>query len=94
MRHSRYFLRVTIRHKRCSASGAKLNVSSRATSRFTRRSASGKSLLRRRRPRLHCARARCIVPDLRRAPSRFSRIGFQYRSQCSPNWFPILRYRK
>src|SRR5712692_8006264 len=41
-----YFLRVTVRHRRCSASGTKLRVNSRATSRFTSRSASGKSLLR------------------------------------------------
>src|SRR5215471_15906442 len=78
-----YFLRVTVRHKRCSGSGTKLNVSSWATSRFTRRSASTKSLLRPRRPRLDCACARCNVPDLRFAPSRFSRSGFQYRSSVS-----------
>ena len=62
-----YFLRVTVRHRRCSASGTKLSVSSRATSRFTRRSASTKSLFRPRRPRLDSAaqvgkmrtRARC-----------------------------------
>jgi len=41
------------------ASGTKLSVSSRATSRFTKRSASTKSLLRPRRPRLDSACARC-----------------------------------
>src|SRR5215469_3449692 len=82
-----YFLRVTVRHRRCSASGTKLNVSSRATSRLTRRSASTKSLFRPRRPRLDCACARCSVPDLRRAPSRFSRIGFQYRSSAPQTGF-------
>jgi hypothetical protein len=54
-----------------------------ATSRFTRRSASRKSLLRPRGPRLDCACAKCSVPDLRLAPSRFSRSGFQYRSSAS-----------
>jgi hypothetical protein len=52
------FLRVTVRHRRCSASGTKLRVNSRATSRFTKRSASGKSLLRPRGPRFDCACAR------------------------------------
>jgi hypothetical protein len=74
---------VTVRHRRCSASGTKLRINSRATSRFTKRSASGKSLLRPRRPRLECACARCNVPDLRLAPSRFSHIGFQYFSSAS-----------
>src|SRR5712691_249036 len=78
-----YFLRVTVRHRRCSSSGTKLKVNSRATSRFTRRSASGKSLLRPRRPRLDSACARCNVPDLRLAPSRFSRTGFQYLSSAA-----------
>src|SRR5882724_3300812 len=82
-----YFRRVTVRHKRCSASGTKLRVNSRATSRFTKRSASGKSLLRPCRPRLDCASAKCSVPDLRRAPSRFSRIGFQYLSSASHTGF-------
>src|SRR6184192_1424127 len=78
-----YFLRVTVRHRRCSASGTKLKVNSRATSRFTRRLASGKSLLRPRRPRLDSACARCNVPDFRLAPSRVSHIGFQYLSSAS-----------
>src|SRR6185437_9518749 len=86
-RVSWYFLRVTVRHRRCSASGTKLRVNSRATSRFTRRLASGKSLLRPRRPRLDCACARCNVPDLRPAPSRFWRTGFQYRSSASHTGF-------
>src|SRR5262249_16857677 len=62
-----YFLRVTVRHRRCSASGTKLKVNSWATSRFTRRSASGKSLLRPRRPRLDSACAKCNFPDFRLA---------------------------
>src|SRR5436853_3365087 len=82
-----YFLRVTVRHRRCSAAGTQLRVNSWATSRFTRRSASGKSLLRPRRPRLDCACARCNVPDLRFAPSRFSRIGFQYLSSAPHTGF-------
>ena len=81
------FLRVTVRHRRCSASGTKLRVSSRATSRFTRRSASTKSLLRPRRPRLDSACARCNLPDLRFAPSRFSHKGFQYLSSASHTGF-------
>src|SRR6266481_4291855 len=81
------FLRVTVRHSRCSASGTKLRVSSRATSRFTRRSASTKSLLRPRRPRLDSACARCNLPDLRLAPSRFSRNGFQYLSSAPHTGF-------
>ena len=82
-----YFLRVTVRHKRCSGSGTKLRTNSRATSRFTRRSASTKSLLRPRRPRLDSACARCNVPDFRLAPSRFSQIGFQYRSSAPHTGF-------
>src|SRR5208283_1009547 len=86
-RRNWYFLRVTVRHRRCSASGTKLSVSSRATSRFTKRSASTKSLLRPRRPRLDSACARCNVPDLRLAPSRFSQSGFQYLSSVSHTGF-------
>src|SRR5256885_6326517 len=86
-RRNWYFLRVTVRHRRCSASGTKLSVSSRATSRFTKRSASTKSLLRPRRPRLDSACARCNVPDLRLAPSRFSQSGFQYLSNVSHTGF-------
>jgi hypothetical protein len=82
-----YFLRVTVRHKRCSASGTKLKVNSRATSRFTKRSASRKSFLRPRRPRLDSACAKCNVPDLRLAPSRFLRIGFQYFSSAPHTGF-------
>src|SRR6267143_6315824 len=86
-RFSWYFLRVTVRHRRCSASGTKLKVNSRATSRLTRRSASRKSFLRPRGPRFDCACARCSVPDLRLTPSRFSRSGFQYRSNASQTGF-------
>src|SRR5438034_1379960 len=82
-----YFLRVTVRHSRCSASGTKLKVSSWATSRFTSRSASRKSVLRPRRPRLDSACAKCNVPDFRLAPSRFSQIGFQYRSSAPHTGF-------
>jgi len=78
---------VTVRHRRCSASGTKLRVNSLATNRFTRRSASAKSLLRPRRPRFDCACAKCNVPDLRLAPSRFWRSGFQYRSNASHTGF-------
>ena len=59
-----YFRRATVHSRRCSPSGTKLRVNCRATSRFTKRAASGKSLLRPRRPRLHCACARCRVPDI------------------------------
>ena len=52
-----------------------------------KRSASRKSFLRPRRPRLDCACARCSVPDFRLAPSRFSQIGFQYRSSASHTGF-------
>src|SRR4030088_3471175 len=51
------------------------------------RSASTKSLFRPRRPRLDCACARCSVPDLRRAPSRSSHSGFQYRSSAPQTGF-------
>src|SRR6266478_4785803 len=37
--------------------------------------------------------ARCNVPDLRFAPSRFSRTGFQYLSSASHAGFQILRRR-
>src|ERR1700738_2471469 len=67
--------------------GHKAQSYSRPTSRFTRGSASTKSLLRPRRPRLDSACARCNVPDLRLAPSRFSRIGFQYLSSASHTGF-------
>src|ERR1019366_8139218 len=52
------------------------------TSRFSKRSASRKSLLRPRRPRLDKACARWSVPDIRPAPSRFSQLGFQYCSSA------------
>jgi len=87
LRVSWYFRRITARHRRCSASGTKLRFSSLATSRFTKRSASGKSLLRPRRPRFDCACARCSVPDIRPAPSRFWHIGFQYRSSAPQTGF-------
>jgi len=41
---------VTVRHRRCVTSGTKLSVSSCATRRFTRRSASGMSRFRPGRP--------------------------------------------
>lgn len=50
LRVSWYFRRVTVRQRRCVTSGTKLRVSSCATSRLTRRSASGKSRLRPWRP--------------------------------------------
>jgi hypothetical protein len=53
----------------------------------TRRSASGESLLRSRRPRLACACAKCSVPHIRPPPSRFWRVGFQYRSSASQTGF-------
>lgn len=65
------------------ALGTKLRRSARATIRLTRRRASGKSLLRPRGPRFDCACARCRVPDIRSAPSRFWRRGFQYRPSAS-----------
>ncbi len=67
--------RVIVRHKRCSGSGTKLRINSLATNRFSRRSASTKSLLRPRRARFDCACARCRVPDIGRAPSPFWTIG-------------------
>src|SRR6266550_3024436 len=82
-----YFRRVTVRHTRCSASGTKLRISSFATSRFTKRSASGKSLLRPRRPRFDCACARWSVPDIGPAPSRFWQLGFQCRSSAPQTGF-------
>src|SRR6516162_4827842 len=69
--------RVIVRHRRCSGSGTKLRTSSCATSLFTRRSASGKSLFRPLRPRLDNACARCSFPDIAPAPSRFWQIGLQ-----------------
>jgi len=78
---------VSVRHRRGSASGTKLKISSCDISRFTKRSASRKSLLRPRRPRLDKACARCRVPDIRLALSRFSQIGFQYRSSVSQSGF-------
>src|ERR1700730_2478782 len=86
-RRNWYFLRVSALHRRCSTSGTKLSVNSRATNRFTSRSASTKSFFRPRRPRLDCACARCNVPDRRLAPSRFSRIGFQYLSSAPHTGF-------
>ena len=70
-RVSWYFVRVTVRQRRCSASGTKLKINPWDTSRFTRRSASKKSLLRPRRPRFDKACAKCSVPDIFSAPSRF-----------------------
>ena len=86
-RVSWYFRRVTVRHSRCSASGTKLRVNSFATSRFTKRSASGKSFLRPCRPRFDCACARWSVPDIGPASSRFWQGGFQYRSSAPQTGF-------
>jgi len=47
------------------AGGSGIDAELCARCRFTRRSASGKSLLRPRRPRLDCACARCSVPEQR-----------------------------
>ena len=58
-----------------------------AANRFTRRSASGKSFLRPRRPRFDCACARCKVPDFGPALSRSWQIGFQYRSSAPQTGF-------
>src|SRR5438105_7854059 len=57
------------------------------TNRFTKRSASRKSFLRPRRPRLDKACARCRLPDMWPASSRFSQIGFQYRSSTPHRGF-------
>jgi hypothetical protein len=78
-----YFRRITVRQSRCSASGTKLKVSSCATSRFTRRSASGKSCLRPPAPRFDCACARWSVPESGLAPSRVRRLGRQCCSSAS-----------
>ena len=64
LRRSGYGVRVTVPPRRGSASGTKLRMSSLATSRFTRRSASAKSFLRPRRARFDCACARGRVPDV------------------------------
>src|ERR1700756_3428732 len=77
-----YFLRVTVRHKRCSASGTKLNARSRATSHFTRRSASGKSLLRPRRPRSSWLVLR-IVKELR---CKITRVVVRARTVSGHIW--------
>ena len=69
---------VHFSYSRCSVSGTKLRISSFATNRFTRRSASGKSFLSPRRPRFDCACARCKVPD-------FGACAFPLR----PDWFPV-----
>src|SRR5437899_2745415 len=82
-----YFLRITVRQRRCSASGTKLRLNSFATSRFTRRSASGKSFLRPRGPRFDCACARCNVPDIGPVVSRFWPLGFQYCSSAPQTGF-------
>src|SRR5438128_2241293 len=82
-----YFLRITVRQRRCSASGTKLRLNSFATSRFTRRSASGKSFLRPRGPRFDCACARWSVPDIGPVPSRFWPLGFQYCSSAPQTGF-------
>src|SRR5499427_275933 len=78
---------MSVRHRRCSASGTKLKISSWEINRFTRRSASRKSFLRPRRPRLDKACARCRAPDMRPAPSRLSQLGFQYRSSAPHTGF-------
>jgi hypothetical protein len=77
-----YLRRITVRHSRCSASGTKLEVSSCATKRFTRRSASGKSRLR--PPALDSI---ALVQDAacRSSGSHLARpaLRFQYRSSAS-----------
>jgi hypothetical protein len=57
--------------------GHKLKVSSCATRRLTRRSASGKSFFRPPAPRFDCACARWSVPEIGLAPSRVRRFGRQ-----------------
>lgn len=76
-----------MRQRRCSAWGTKLRLNSCATSRFTRRSASGKSFLRPRGPRFDCACARWSVPDIGPVPSRFWPVGFQYCSSAPQTGF-------
>src|SRR6201987_5134816 len=78
---------VSVGHKCFSASGTKLKTSSADTSRFTKRSASLKSDLRPRRPRLDNACARCNVPDIRLEPSRLWLFAFQNRSSDSHTGF-------
>jgi len=81
---------MTVRQRRCSASGTKLRVSSCATRRFTRRSASGKSSCG-RQPRdstalvrVECPRewARAVAGPALRSPVQFQRF---------PDGSPILR---
>jgi len=90
LRVSWYFVRVILRHRRCSGSGTKLKTSSSEIRRFTRRSASRKSFFRPRRPRLDKACARCNVPDIRAAPSRFRLTG---RQCCSSAAQTGVQYR-
>ena len=72
-----------------NAPGTKLKTISCDTSRFTKRSASRKSFLRPRRPRLDkaCANNRCSVPDIRPAAARLGHLGFQYRSSAPQTGF-------
>jgi hypothetical protein len=84
-----YFLAVTVRHQRGSASATKLRVHSRDTRRFTRRSAAGKSRLRPGRPRLDSA-----CPQGQRSglpPGPFWLLAYRLPLPCqrSPPWFPI-----
>src|SRR5215472_2021657 len=81
---------MTVRHRRCSASGTKLRTSSLATSRFTKRSASRKSFLRPRRPRFDCACARCSVPEVECAPCRSWQFRLPVALQRFPHGPPIL----
>jgi hypothetical protein len=83
-----YFLRITVRQRRCSASGTKRRVSSFAISHFTRRSAPGRSFLRACGPRFDCACARCSVPDIGTAPSRFWQVG-----SCTVSVLPKTGFR-
>ena len=88
-----YLVRITVRHKRCSASGTKLRLSSSATSRFTRRSASAKSFLRPRGPRFDCACARCRRSRRRTSPFPLLARRLPVPFQRCPDRFPVLRRR-
>ena len=78
-----HFRRITVRQSRCSASGTKLRISSCATKRFTKRSASGKSRLRPPAARFDWACARCSVPDPGLVSARVRRVSLQYCSSAS-----------
>jgi transposase len=90
-RRNWYFLRVTALHRRCSTSGTKLSVNSRATNRFTSRSASTKSFFRPRCPRLYRRLLKMALEQLQLLEQQIGQLDQELATLLHPHQDAVQR---